>query len=248
MDPILHLPVPATAIPWRAVAPSRPALCTGAPAESAPGLHELERGDWLFRTGQYATPCRVISGALTLHPEGAPDDALLLALPGDLLGLDALLGQAQQGAARALVFTEVEPLAHLPELAWRGLLVRSLIAQQARGAVLNRLRSGTTPERVRFLLRLLSGRIPLDGQAAQAVDHPDTAAECDLPTQADIASITDSAPETVCRVLSAMRRGGLLRGAGPRRVRLTDALLRDEEVLPKGMTRSRVRPVAAACG
>lgn len=203
----------------------------------------LARGDVLFEAGSFATPCRIVSGAVRMDPQGAHHDAVLLALPGDLLGLDALIGQPQSGSARAIVHTVVAPLPAMPDLAWRGLLVRSLVAQQNRGAELSRLRTGSAAERVGFLLRVLAGQIVHSGDAANT-PRPDPV--CELPTLADMAGVTGSAWETVSRVISAMRRCGMLQDVQARHVRLGQALLEEAEAFPTGMTRSRVHDGASA--
>lgn len=207
----------------------------------------LARGDVLFEAGSFATPCRIVSGAVRMDPQGAHHDAVLLALPGDLLGLDALIGLPQSGSARAIVATVIEPLPVMPDLAWRGLLVRSLIAQQNRSAELSLLRTGSAAERVGFLLRVLAGQVQLSGRPAG--DAPADPC-CELPTLADMAAVTGSAWETVSRVISAMRRCGLLLDAQPdthgRHVRLAPTMLAKADAFPIGMTRSRVHDGAPA--
>jgi DNA-binding IclR family transcriptional regulator len=55
-----------------------------------------------------------------------------------------------------------------------------------------------------------------------------------------MAALTDTAPETVSRVISSMRRGGMITRETGRRVRLSAQLVYVAGEMPRGMTRSRV--------
>lgn len=199
------------------------------------------RGALIFRPGRFMTPFLIVSGALRVDAPGSDDSTVRLALPGDLLGLEQLSGRPQSCYGRAIVETIVAPVGPMPDSAWRELLVRRLLVQQAHVAQLGRLRYGPAPERIRALLLALTGWL---GPDARRLSGPSPVPEavlpvCELPRLNDMASITDTTPETVSRVVSSMRRSGLIEAAGARRVRLSEALVQAACALPKGMTRSR---------
>ena len=64
---------------------------------------------------------------------------------------------------------------------------------------------------------------------------------CELPRLSDMAALTDIAPETVSRVISSMRRTGMIAREAGRRVRLSTQLVYVAGEMPRGMTRSRTR-------
>lgn len=218
MNPLKNHPGPTLAWPT----PARQAD----PAPAIAATLDALRGARLQEAGLPTQPRMLISGALRLDaPAHGGDRAVLLALPGDLIGLEALQGQPAGVDARAIVASVLAPLPAMGPAAWQDLLLRSLVQQQARRQELALLRSGAVAERVRRLLLLLSqqsrGGAGLSPWKAQT-------ASCEQPTLADMAALTDTTEETVSRVISAMRRqGDLLRDHG-RRVRLSDRLLRSE--------------------
>ncbi|SIR05530.1 cAMP-binding domain of CRP or a regulatory subunit of cAMP-dependent protein kinases [Sphaerotilus natans] len=144
------------------------------------------RGEQIIRPGRMSMPMVVVSGAMRLDLPGEDDSAITLALPGDLLGVEVLLGQLPRSRGVALVATEVALLGPVPQDQWLALLGRQLLSARQRQMHLARLRHGAAADRVETLLGLLEG--------------------VQLPRLTDIAALTDLAPETVSRHLSGRRR------------------------------------------
>lgn len=191
---------------------------------------DLPRGSLGLTAGWRARPYMIISGALRLdRPEDTSaasgtgsSGPVLLALAGDLIGLEGLQGRPALCTARAIVASVLAPLPDMSAGAWRELLLRSALGQQERAADLAGLRCGSASERVRRLLMLLAG--PSRGGAGLSPWRSATPS-CEQPTLADMAALTDTAEETISRVICAMRRSGdLVRDSG-RRVRLSPHLL-----------------------
>lgn len=202
---------------------------------------DLLRGGLAQAAGQGATPKMLISGALRLDRLTATDGGpVMLALPGDLIGLEGLRGEGSPYSARAIVSSVLAPLpTQMSEAAWCDLLMRSLVAQQERAAEVAQLRRGSAPERIRKLLLLLSSQ---SRGGAGVSPWRSSAPSCEQPTLADMAALTDTAVETISRVISAMRRtGDLVRDHG-RRVRLDARVLHSDWALcSSAMYSPRVR-------
>jgi CRP-like cAMP-binding protein len=222
-----------------------------AAASAIEQAEHLLRGAAIQPGAEPPVPRMLISGALRLDPVAERAASVLLALPGSLIGLESLRRRPAVYAARAIVACVLAPLPHLDDAAWRDLLMRSLITQQERAAELAELRSGPVPERVRRLLVLLS-----QGSRGGAGLSPWRAAtpSCEQPTLADIAALTDTAEETVSRVLSAMRRQGDLVRDGGRRVRLDPRMFEQGWTLSaaatyahRGGTAALARPPGPGC-
>ena len=210
---------------------------------NSPAHERHARGALIFRPGRFVTPFLIVDGAIRLDHPTADDSTVLLALPGDLLGLEQLHGRPQSTFGRAIVDTIIAPLGPMPDAAWRELLVNRLIVRQEHAAQLGRLRFGPAPERIRALLLLLAGRAtygPLRS-TQQPTGAEDDRMSCELPRLSDMAALTDIAPETVSRVISSMRRTGMIAREAGRRVRLSTQLVYVAGEMPRGMTRSRTR-------
>jgi CRP-like cAMP-binding protein len=197
------------------------------------GLH-LPAGDSLFEAGSHSlSGWRLLSGALRidLTSEGR-DRFIQIALPGDLVGLDAMAGKPHTMRARALLDCRLQPLpAGMPEAYLCQLLSEGVAQQWDRAADMAALRSGAVPERVkRLLLMLREPRQTADGTVYCNDAHA-------LPRIKEIATMVDIAHETVSRILSGLRRLQLLeeRHAGFARF---DAGLLARSALPHGMTSS----------
>lgn len=192
-----------------------------APIEFEPGasldLGELP-GAWRLRRG-----------VLSLASESAHLGARVhtLALPGDLIGVENLGGSWSRSTGVSITAATLEPvLADQPE---QRVSLLCEAYEQARRQCLDllRLRSGAVTERIRHLLMLL-GDHGGDGSAT---------ADLELPTLRHLAALTDSAPESVCRVLSRLRDMRVLACVAPRRTRMSLQALRELQV-PEGMTAS----------
>ena len=207
----------------------------------SPAHERHARGKLIFRPGRFITPFLVVDGAVRIDHPASDDSTVLLALPGDLLGLEQLQGRPQSTFGRAIVETIIAPLGPMPDALWRELLVNRLIVRQEHAAQLGRLRHGPAPERVRALLLLLAGRATYGPFKSNAPLPQHDLMGCELPRLSDMAALTDTAPETVSRVISSMRRTGLVIREAGRRVRLSPNLVYVAGEMPRGMTRSRVR-------
>ncbi|HEX5355590.1 MAG TPA: cyclic nucleotide-binding domain-containing protein [Aquabacterium sp.] len=146
---------------------------------------------------------RVLHGAVVLTDRDSQGPRFAgLALPGDLLGAEALYQGSYAFTARPLTPCELTswPLADVPIA--HDVVARSLIAARQRTAELMALRSGSAQERVCRLILLLSASTP---------DHAVI-----LPTLQDMSLMTDLAGESICREMTRLRVDRVLSAMGKR--------------------------------
>jgi CRP-like cAMP-binding protein len=209
-----------------------------------------KRGAIIQSAGWSGLPGRVLEGAICLTQPNNRDGTMVLALPGDLIGVEALVGQRLTLEARAVVTTTIDWLGPVRTDGWRTMLVEALLIRQEHQAQFALLRQGPIPQRIRHLLRLLSGELPMRaraGKADEAAEADGMLARCELPSLQDMALIVDTAPETVSRIISALRRNGRLQVLRGRQAVLMPALSDTGLELPAGMTRSRISDLPARC-
>jgi hypothetical protein len=204
------------------------------PSTSAPCLKALPAGQALPRhhaaTDGSCQAWTLVSGLLCLgpgHPVQAAATVYAVARPGDLVGLPAAPADA---CAWALVPCMLQTWsAPVDAAGWPGVLQRLCTQQWRQAADLAQVRQGAVADRVRHLLLLL------------ARAGPGTAP---LPSLRAMSQLVDAAPETVSRVLSALRELELLQTApGARRhsaCRATPQLA--SCALPSGLTGSDAIP------
>lgn len=162
----------------------------------APSLRSLPSGHTLIEAGQRGPVWRVLSGVLRLERPGQDGQMLVqLALPGDLIGVEALCAQAHAYSASALVHAEVEPVIIHGELGHYATMAKAFLQQQRQTLDMMRLRSGPIQQRVAYLLTVL-------GKDKEGRLRPVQRDE--LPTLREMAQIVDSALETVCRELNVL--------------------------------------------
>lgn len=121
-----------------------------------------------------------------------------LALPGDIIGSEAMLFGTYAFAASALTECELSPWPEGAASARSGSLLRSLATAQRRAADLVALRGGEAVRRVIGLIRIMAN------------SNDDAAQHVVLPTRQDIADITALRLETVSRIIKRLERDGML--------------------------------------
>lgn len=157
---------------------------------------QLPMGERLFEAGVIGPVWRVTQGVFRLERLDEHGRSFVhLALPGDLLGVEALCAHAYAFVATALVNSEAEPLALADDAQRHQLLASAYLQQQTRAAEAVRLRSGSVATRVNHFLATLTRATGVMTQRVR---------DCDLPYLRDIAQIVDSAPESVCRALGSL--------------------------------------------
>lgn len=154
----------------------------------------------VFEVGGRSGPWRLERGLVRLDRMGRDGPLLvMLAEPGDWLGLDALAGQTHGWRATAITSVTVRgPLqpAHDGERArW---LTEALLQQPERAHAMALLRTGSVRQRLASLLRLLA-RPDVLGDAGGAVGLRGR-----LPPLRVLAELVDAKHETVCRVLGEL--------------------------------------------
>lgn len=160
--------------------------------------HVVARGK-LHEPGDPCTHVwRLCHGALRLDQVDAQGVRFAgLALPGDLVGAEALLAGRYTYAVRALVPSVLEPWVPTEGAQSQEALTRALMQVQQRTADLMALRSGSAEQRVARLILML---------AAQADE------QFVRPILRDVADITDMTVESVSRVFTRLRQLGALVG------------------------------------
>jgi CRP-like cAMP-binding protein len=154
---------------------------------------DVSRGRALLEPGQHATLWRICSGAfLVERPTRDGPDVVALALPGDLVGLEALLGEPCTFGVSVLLSGRVRPESLGSDAGLARALGDAVRQQQRQALEMSQLRSGPVLERLQHLLGMLAC------ERGGAIERKD------LPTLKAIARLVNSAPETVCRELNRL--------------------------------------------
>lgn len=157
----------------------------------------------VFRAGERGPLWRVSEGLIRLdRPSGTAVQAVQLALPGDLIGVEALCGQPYRLSAVAFTASRlVRVTVDDRRVAREPLLQQALLQQQTRCLDMAALRTGTVPQRIAHLLRLLGfDRQPEQGDCSDCARTIRQA----LPTLREVAQMVDAKTETVCRALAQL--------------------------------------------
>lgn len=163
---------------------------------SATARRTVLRGEAAIETGQRAGLWRMERGVCLIErPTRDGRDVVALALPGDLIGVESLLGEAAAFGATALLDATVYGCDLAGESDLARVLGHAVRQQQRQSLEMAELRSGPVVERLQHLLRLLS---------RPYVRRETLLDRKELPTLRDIAQIVNSAPETVCRELNRL--------------------------------------------
>ena len=210
--------------------PALPPLPNVDADRAAPFL--LPAGAALYHAGQPGRHAwQLVHGCMRLDDEAASRERFVqLTLAGELLGTEPWLGLPHACTARALTDCKLHAL-RLPDCVALPVWLGHALCQQARRAAqMVGLRTGSAPERVRRLLLLLSTNADHGGPQTGQSDHV-------LPRIKDIATIVDTTPETVSRIISSLRRSRVLLGRHAR-FACFDAAQLAGLTLPPGMTSS----------
>jgi len=148
---------------------------------------------------------RVARGVVCLdRPQGVEPGAsslVQLALPGDLVGLEALCDQPYRLGASALTPARLD-LVVLDSMATREHLLQQAVMQlQRRSLDIAALRTGPVVQRLAYLLRLLGHE--RDWGVLGGAVHAD-AIRTSLPRLRELAGVVDAKTETVCRALARL--------------------------------------------
>ena len=158
--------------------------------------------DGFFKAGDVGPLWRVVEGTARLDREtGSSRLPVQLALPGDLIGIEALCDQPYQFTASAFTDCRLEPVVVSGELERQALLRQALFQQQMRSHDMATLRTGSVLSRLASLLRLMG----LPWQGAHVVDEARAdALRASLPALRELAQMVDAKSETVCRTLAQL--------------------------------------------
>jgi CRP-like cAMP-binding protein len=151
---------------------------------------------------------RVESGALRVDSAQLDQSCSFvhLALPGDVLGMENLLGGVESFMVRAITPVALVPVDATEEDRVKQLLLDAVGKGYLRCRALVLLRTGSPQERVKRLLLMLANT---DDSSIGA------AAACAVPSLSDMAAIVNVAPETVCRALANLRQSNFLHDCSP---------------------------------
>ncbi len=138
------------------------------------------------------------SGALRIDSAGPDGSCELtrLALPGDYLGVENLVGMQDSLTVRAITPARLVPVTLMEEGQRMQLLMDAIVKGHRRCREVLSLRTGEAAVRIKRLLHLLPHSSGGDTGPIS----------CILPSLKDIASIVNLTPESVCRILSDFRQ------------------------------------------
>jgi len=139
------------------------------------------------------------SGALRIDMSESDDASCFvrMALPGDVIGVESLVGTTERTLVRALTSSRLVPVTLFDEGHLKRMLMEAVAKGYQRCCEVATLRTGPTDNRVKRLLLLL---------ANQEVGKTGEAVACALPSLNDMAAMVNAAPETVCRALANLRQ------------------------------------------
>jgi CRP-like cAMP-binding protein len=151
---------------------------------------------------------RLESGALRIDTPG--QDALLsfvrLVLPGDVFGVEEMLGIEDRFVVTALKDSRLLPITITDAGVMTQVLSESVSTGYRRSREMVAFRSGPADARIKCLLQVIAGTESGNNAATT---------ECIIPSLNDIASIINAAPETVSRSLASLRQINFLQDCSP---------------------------------
>lgn len=156
----------------------------------------------VFLAGEVGPVWRVIEGIVRLDRGSGPTrQPVQLALPGDLIGIESLCERRYQFSATTFTACRLEPVRLSADAAREPLLQQALLQHQDRSQDMAALRTGTVPQRLTHLLRLMG----LEWQPNDQVwgGSADAIREA-LPALREVAQMVDAKAETVCRALAQL--------------------------------------------
>lgn len=165
---------------------------------------------------------RIESGALRID-SGTPGrqvDFVCLVLPGDVIGAQVLAGFVERVELKAIVPTTLSVVSKGAHDSNR-LLKRTVAQCWSRCCEAVSLRSGSASSRIQRLLLMLAS-----SNQSEAIE-PEI---LNVPNLREIASLVDSTPETVCRVIGLFLEKGMLHERKPMSVRFNSGALREQSV------------------
>lgn len=160
------------------------------------------KAESVFFAGEAGPVWRVLEGIVRLDRDSGPTrQPVQLALPGDLIGVEALCERRYQFSATAFTACRLERMALDADSLRVPLLQQALLQHQDRSEDMTALRTGSVPQRITHLLCLMGldwrpDRRALNGEADAIRDA--------LPTLREVAQVVDAKTETVCRALAQL--------------------------------------------
>lgn len=168
----------------------------------------------VFLAGERGPVWRVVQGIVRLDRHSGPVcQPVQLALPGDLIGMEALCGQPYQLSASAFTPCRLETVRTESDSVSPSLLQQALLQHLNRSQDMAQLRTGSVLQRLIHLLALMGLDVPHFGRPH--ADGADAIRQA-LPALREVALLVDAKTETVCRALAQLlpprsRKGGPVR-------------------------------------
>ena len=177
--------------------------------------HPVASGRVIYSAGDAGLAWRIAQGSVRLdRPAGDSEERFAnLAVQGDIIGAETLIFGHYTFTATALSPCVLAPWPEGDASSAGESLLHALGTSQKRMAEVIALRCGQAANRVRGLIHLLA----LGHGQGHGVCH--LPASLTLPSLRDMADITALTAETVSRILSSLRRDGVLQLDGMRRGR-----------------------------
>lgn len=172
----------------------------------------------IFKSGDFGGVWRVLDGVVRMDRESGPLRLpVQLALPGDLVGVEALCDMPYQFSASAFTPCRLERVVVRDEAHRQALLRQALLQQQSRSQDMVNLRTGSVAQRMGHLLGLLG--LPWQGLKQESVGASDAVRNA-LPSLLELSEMVDAKRETVCRALARLLPPRTRRGASSPQLRI----------------------------
>lgn len=172
----------------------------------------------IFKSGDFGGVWRVLDGVVRMDRESGPLRLpVQLALPGDLVGVEALCDMPYQFSASAFTPCRLERVVVRDEAYRQALLRQALLQQQSRSQDMVNLRTGSVAQRMGHLLGLLG--LPWQGLKQESVGASDAVRNA-LPSLLELSEMVDAKRETVCRALARLLPPRTRRGAASPQLRI----------------------------
>jgi CRP-like cAMP-binding protein len=166
-----------------------------------------KREQTIFSIAEKATLWRVTSGVVRLDQleSDSTPHLVVLAIPGDLIGVESLCQAPYSLQAQALTDVVLEAVTVQSTAHNHQLMMEALLQHPMRSHDMSRLRTGSVLSRMTHLLRMMGHEPSILASASADSNAIDAVAlRNSLPTLRELAQVVDAKPETVCRTLAQL--------------------------------------------